>query len=414
MFRLLYNICRWAVLQEMPGGGKGFDNMKQTLNIGLFCLLLASWAAAEGPKVRMMRVPEGGIQPQVAVDFKWNVHLLYYKGPEARGDLFYVKATDEGVGATWSTPIRVNSQPGSAIAIGTIRGGHIAVGKDGRVHVAWMGADGAEPKPTGTKATPMLYARMNDAGTAFEPQKNVITKNVGLDGGGSVAADGLGNVYVAWHASPKGKEGEASRTVWIARSKDQGKTFEPETRAWDEPTGVCGCCGMRIFTPGAGDVLILYRAAKENVHRDMYLLSSTDGRQFKGEKVGNWEIGKCVMSSASFGHYVMGTKAGLAAWESEDQVYFATAEAGSGAGKAIAPPGKGNNRKHPVAAANQNWDVLLAWTEETAWNKGGKLVWQVFDHDGKPVANGSGKADGVPVWSLPAAFSNGPEFVIIY
>ena len=43
----------------------------------------------------------------------------------------------------------------------------------GRVHVAWMGADQAEPKAAGGK-TPMLYARLADAGVAnrepaFEP-----------------------------------------------------------------------------------------------------------------------------------------------------------------------------------------------------------------------------------------------------
>src|SRR2546426_5032689 len=125
--------------------------MKQIHVIAATIVLLASWAGAEDVpivKVRLMRVSDGGIQPQVAVDIVQGiVHLLYYKGPEAKGDLFYTKSTDEG--ASWSTPLRVNSQPGSAIAIGTIRGGHIAFGKNGRVHVAWMGADGAEPKPVG-------------------------------------------------------------------------------------------------------------------------------------------------------------------------------------------------------------------------------------------------------------------------
>ena len=224
--------------------------MKQMHVTCAVVVLLTSWAAAEPPKVKLIRVPDGGIQPQVALDQSGVVHLLYYKGPEAQGDLFYVKSAD---GASWSAPIRANSQSGAAIAIGTIRGGHIAVGRNGRVHVAWMGADGAEPKPPGTKATPMLYARLNDAGTAFEPQKNVITSNVGLDGGGSVAADALGHVYVAWHASPKGKQGEENRTVWVARSKDEGKTFEPETKAWDDAVGACGCCGMRIFADAKGE-----------------------------------------------------------------------------------------------------------------------------------------------------------------
>jgi hypothetical protein len=39
----------------------------------------------------------------------------------------------------------VNSQPESAIAAGTIRGAQLAIGKAGRVHVAWNGSQNAEP-----------------------------------------------------------------------------------------------------------------------------------------------------------------------------------------------------------------------------------------------------------------------------
>jgi hypothetical protein len=365
-------------------------------------LLTFSLGAQPAPKVDVMRVPEGGIQPQVAVDERGVVHLLYYKGHEAKGDLFYTKWEGE---AGFAKPIRVNSQEGSAIAIGTIRGGHIAVGKNGRVHVAWMGSSQAEPK-AGGKATPMLYARMNEERTGFESQKNVIQEKVGLDGGGSVAADTDGNVYVAWHAPTTPKGDEQDRKVWVARSRDEGKTFAKELAAWDEPTGVCGCCGMRIVVERPGSMYILYRAAKEMVHRDMYLLTGGRGATgFVGRKVGEWEIAKCVMSTASFARSPGGA---LAAWESQDQVYWAMV-----GGKGLAPPGKGN-RKHPVVAVNKAGQTILAWAEGTGWNKGGSVAWQVFDAISKPMDNGAGKADGLPTWSMPAVFAKGDGFVIIY
>jgi len=53
--------------------------------------------------------------------------------------------------------------------------------------------------------TPMLYTRLNDAGTAFEAERDLITVARGLDGGGSVAAD-------------------------------EGKTFAPDKLATAKPT----------------------------------------------------------------------------------------------------------------------------------------------------------------------------------
>src|SRR5262249_42740732 len=149
----------------------------------------------------------------------------------------------------------------------------------------WMGSDKARPKAPGD-ATPMLYTRLNDAGTAFEPERNLIRAAVGLDGGGSVAADGAGRVYVFWHAPDPGKKGEDNRRVWVTVSADEGKTFAPEKAAYAEPTGACGCCGMRAFADARGTVYALYRGAKDHEQRDMYLLTSADaGKSFRGEDV---------------------------------------------------------------------------------------------------------------------------------
>src|SRR5262249_5593595 len=156
---------------------------------------------------------------------------------------------------------------------GNIRGAHLALGKNGRVHVAWNGSHKALPKAPGG-GTPMLYSRLNEKGTAFEPQRNLIQSAPGLDGGGSVAADRAGSVYVCWHAPEPSKKGEANRRVWVAVSTDEGKTFAAERAASTEPTGACGCCGMRAFADSKGTLYALYRGAKDVEQRDMYLLSS--------------------------------------------------------------------------------------------------------------------------------------------
>ena len=89
-------------------------------------------------RIRLSRVPQNGLQPQMAVDDIGNLHMVFYSGDPRQGNLIYVKSEDGGT--SFSRPVQVNSDPGSAIAIGTIRGAQIALGKDGRVHVAWNGS----------------------------------------------------------------------------------------------------------------------------------------------------------------------------------------------------------------------------------------------------------------------------------
>src|SRR5213078_2664353 len=120
-----------------------------------------------------------------------------------------------------------------------------------------LGKGAAHVTVGGKRVSPLLYTRLNDAGTAFEPERNLITYAAGLDGGGSVAADNQGNVYATWHAATPGNtNGEAGRAVFVARSSDEGKTFQREETVTSKATGACGCCGMRAFADQAGAVYI--------------------------------------------------------------------------------------------------------------------------------------------------------------
>ena len=374
----------------------------------LFCFFSIGVAAAESGRVRLVHTPDDGIQPQAAVDGRGVVHLIYYKGDSGNGDIFYVR--QQPGQASFSKPILVNGQPGSAMAAGTIRGAQLAVGKNGRVHVAW---NGHAPKKGAWMDAPMLYARLNDAGTAFEPERDVITSARGLDGGGSVAADDKGGVFVFWHApKPGNTNGEAGRAVFVARSDDDGKTFAPETLATSRPTGACGCCGMKAFADTEGNVFALYRAASEKVNRDeILLISRNHGTDFQVAHAHPWNIPSCPMSSASLS---AGTRGVLAAWETEGQVYLAVANPKTAeVSKPISPSGV-TKRKHPVAVANGSGETLLAWTEGTGWSKGGSVAWQIFDKEGKPTPE-KGRAEGVPAWSLATAFARQDgTFVIVY
>lgn len=348
-------------------------------------------------RVTVVATPDGGIQPQAAIDEQGVIHLIYFRGEAAGGDLFYAR---QGAGEERFSPaLRVNSQPGSAIAIGTIRGGQIALGRGGRIHVAWNGSNGARPKnPFGS--SPMLYSRSDEGRGQFEPQRNLMQRTSALDGGGTVAADIAGNVYVLWHGRTEDAEpGESGRRMWVARSKDDGATFAPEEPAWDRPTGACGCCGTRALADRHGTVHLLYRAATKNVERDIYLLTSGDhGGHFQGTSVQPWRASICPMSSASLAESGSGV---LAAWEAQGQVYFRRVDPKSDdASLPVAPAGGRGGRKHPAVAGNAQGETILVWTEGTGWQKGGSLAWQVFDRLGRPIGPEGRIEGGVPVWGL--------------
>jgi hypothetical protein len=356
-------------------------------------------AHAGEKQVALLKTPGQGIQPQALVDAKGNLHLLYFQGEPQAGNLMYVRR-DTGK-TTFSAPLRVNSQDGSAIAIGTIRGGQLALGKNGRVHVAWNGSGRALPKNP-IQGSPMLYARLNDAGTAFEPQRNLMTVSAILDGGGALAADAQGNVYVAWHALGQDLvKGEGNRKVWVSISRDDGQTFATEKPAWSEPTGACGCCGMRGHADAQGNVYFLYRAATDKSNRGMYLLRSADrGQSFAGTPLDQWRIDMCPMSSEAFGE---GPDALFAAWDTRGQIFFTRIVPG-----ALAPtaaPGLAAGRKHPALAVNKRGEMILVWTEGTGWNRGGALAWQVYDKDGKPTAEAGSRLGAIAVWGLPAVIA---------
>jgi hypothetical protein len=380
-------------------------------------VLAAVGVAAAAPRARgsssdvmVIRTPDEGLQPQAAVDRAGIVHVVYFKGPAAQGDLFYARLNSAT--GRFSGAVRVNTNAGSAIATGTVRGAHLALGRNGRVHVAWMGSSVATHRATGG-ATPMLYARMNDAGTAFEQERNLLQFATGLDGGGSLAADAAGRVYVAWHAGGPSSQGEGDRRVWVSRSEDDGRTFAREVSASPPEQGACGCCGMRAAVDDSGTLFMLFRSASAMVNRDTYLLTSHDhAASFRADKLHGWNVGACQMSTYALAATRERT---FAAWETAGQVHWLSVDAPSDRRNGIVTPGgSSGGRKHPAIAATDQGEVLLVWTEGTGWNKGGRLAWQRFDAAGRPVG-ARGDAPGVAPWSLgaAAALPDG-RFAIVY
>lgn len=372
----------------------------------VFFFFLVALGGSE-PVVEVERVPAGGVQPQAVVAADGTVHLVWFSGPPAAGNLWYARRGPAD--PAFTAPLRVNAQDGSAVALGSIRGAHLALGRDDRVHVVWNGSQTAQLKgPDGGAG--MLYARSNDARSAFEPQRQLIQYAGGLDGGGSLAADQSGRVWVVWHASA-GAPNESGRAVYLCESTDDGATFAREQRATETPTGACGCCALRAGLDAQGRLQVLYRGASVDGQRDQYLLTRAAGQPgFTGRLLDPWRSQSCPMSSSAL---AVAGETLIMAWETKGRIRSASVSAAGKPGP-VQDVSVSGGAKHPTLAVGADGTKLLAWTEGTGWNKGGIVAWQCFDRTGKPLGS-AGRAPDLPVWGLVAAVPRlDGRFLIIY
>jgi hypothetical protein len=170
---------------------------------------------------------------------------------------------------------------------------------------------------------------------------------------------------------------------------------------------------MSLSADHRGNVYALYRSARELVHRDLYVLASADGgRSYHGTMLSPWETSSCPMSSMAFAEGPSGV---IAAWETAGEVRFAHVSADApSASPAIGPAGDARNRKHPRLAVNGAGQILLLWTEGTAWARGGSIAWQVFGPHGEALAD-SGRRTDLPAWSFGAAAAHADgTFTVFY
>ena len=137
-------------------------------------------------------------------------------------DVYYARSDDRG--ATFGTNVRVDDFAGFERLN---ERPSLAIGRRGRVHVAWTDLRARQPD------TNIFYARTDD-GTAF-------TANARLDDGGAtpsnqwhpgLAADG-DLLFAAWQDDRDG-----NNDVRFARSADGGATFGPSERVDDTGGGL--------------------------------------------------------------------------------------------------------------------------------------------------------------------------------
>lgn len=319
--------------------------------LALMVVALVLTASAE-ERVTVLSLPVGATASDAEVDAEGVIHAAYFFAD----DVYYVRGK---VGsATFSEPIRINSEPGTAQA-GMFRGPDVALGPDGAVHAIWF--TNAYQRKLPKDQWGVHYSKLAADGKSFLPARNLNQKPSDCY---SIAADAIGNVAIFWIAEK----------LFIQISSDGGKTFS----AAQVVPGVdpCECCATRAYYAPDGTLYCAYREKSGNL-RDMYLLNRKKGavgfeRTRLSEK--EWKVFACPMTGSSLGG---NGRSLLVGYETSGQSSFARITAGKSAGE-ISPNAKGV-KKFPLALEAGDGVVLLGWKTGTALN------WQLFDKNNVPV-----------------------------
>ncbi len=336
--------------------------------------------------MRRIRVPQEGISPDVAVRPSGEIYLVFVQG---KNTMFAV-SSDGGI--NFSPPIRLNRDPETVLA-GHERGPKIAVGKDGTLHVVWMGIQSGR----------LYYARRLPRSETFSQARNLLDAPTHVDGV-TVAADDQGNVLVAWLDArlPADSRNPVSLPIFRALSRDNGRMFSPDQLLQARhPLQACACCALKSAAATEDQFVVAFRGAYNNV-RDPFLAHVAVGPGNRAPTVtkiqdDKWNFNACPMS----GPWIApGPHPGeiWAAWMSQGHVYYAEAvDNGKHFAKARSPSGAQEGvENHPIVLLNARGEIFFAWEDRR------KLRWQITDRAGKVLD--SGEAGNLPDNSKATGF----------
>lgn len=185
-------------------------------------------------------------------------------------------------------PVRVNPPGTSVDALHQAPG--LAVGPGGEVYVTWSAT---KPKPEGVLFASDLYlSRSLDGGRTFEPPLRVNDDRPIAHSFEGLAVAPDGTVLVGWIDS---REGPRRTGTYVARVADRGARLERVTRLGDGET--CVCCRVSV-SAGPGDAAaVAWRKVFPGDVRDMVLSRSGDGGRTFGAATlvhaDGWTITAC-------------------------------------------------------------------------------------------------------------------------
>lgn len=274
----------------------------------MFSGSLAAALAAGPVEIDRGRAPKHPQQPQLAVDAKGAIHLVYGIGDTP----VYTRSTDAG--QSFLPPVALPTVHN--MSLGMRRGPRLAVG-DGSICIAAIGG-----KQGKGRDGDVLAMRSTDGGRSW-------SQAVRVNDVADSAREGL-------HALAGGSKGEMC-CVWLdlrnrkteimaSVSNDGGKSWGKNVLVYRSPDGsVCECCHPSVTIGDDGKVHVLFRNSLAG-QRDMYVTSSSDGGKTfaAATKLGtrSWTLDACPMDGGSI---AVGPGGKLhTAWRRDKTVFLAS------------------------------------------------------------------------------------------
>lgn len=246
-------------------------------------------------------------QPQVAVGSDGRVLIAYGVGNAVR----CVSSPDGG--ATFGEPATVGEA--GVLALGRRRGPRAAIVGDAAIVSAVAGPQGKG------KDGDILAWRSPDGGKTWgKPARLNRVAGSGREGLHALASGPDGRAFCAWLDLRDGRT-----ELYGASTADGGETWSPDTPIYRSPSGsICECCHPSVAFAPNGTLWVMFRNQVEGA-RDIYLARSRDGgKSFDPARklgAGTWELDACPMDGGALAAPRDGSVATI--WRRDRDVFLA-------------------------------------------------------------------------------------------
>ena len=207
-------------------------------------------------------------KPRIAADGAGRVFVAWYDTRNKRGDLYYKRSDDRG--QTWLTPeVRLQREEGN------ISDFQLLKDPSGALFLLW-----SEDRTQTLDRNQVRLSRSQDWGKEWDVQALRIDDSPKKAQFPHLAADGKGNLYVAWHDTRNGEP-----DIYFRRSTDRGQTWLPAVRLDRDGAGVAESLFPQVATDSEGRVVVVWQDDREGLFR-IYLNASQDsGRTWLAKDV---------------------------------------------------------------------------------------------------------------------------------